>query len=91
MCRGGSSAYRDVDDFQPKSTTNEIIRKHRSALYTSVDPSLRIRIRDIQSRDRYSVDLVRGLGDIPLDGFLVRVTEDGGHDGSLLSLKAEKC
>lgn len=71
--------YRDINHLQPEGTSNQVIRKHRSTLQTRIHPSLRVRVRDIQSRDRYSVDLVGGFGDIALDGFLVGVTKDGGH------------
>lgn len=79
-----SSGRRDIDHLQPKGTPDEIIRKHRSTLQTRVDPSLRIRMGDIQSRDCYSVNFVRWLRDISFDCLLVGVTEDGWHDGSLL-------
>lgn len=82
--RGGKGTHRDVDQLQPESTADQIIRKHSRTLQTGINPSLRVGIGDIEPRDRDSMDLVGGFGDIALDGFFVGVSEDGGHDELLL-------
>lgn len=49
---------------------------------SGICPFLSIRVGDVESRDSYGEDLVGGFGDIPLNSFLVGITEDGGHGES---------
>lgn len=73
---------RDIDYFKPKSPSHKVIAEDNSPLNSGVCPFLCIWVGDVESRDSYSEDLVGGFGDIPLNSFLVGVTENGGHGES---------
>ncbi len=65
---------RDVDQLDPESVSNQVVGQHRGALQSRVGPSvLTVREGDVQPGDGHSLDLVRGLGDGPLDRLLVGV------------------
>lgn len=75
-------AYRDIDYFKPESPSHKVIAEDNSPLNSGICPFLCIRVGDVKSRDSYGEDLVGGFGDIPLNGFLVGITENGGHGES---------
>lgn len=78
------TTYRDVNNFEPKGPSYEIIAEDCSPLNSGVCPFVCIGVGNVESRDSYGEDLVGGFRDIPLDGILVSVTEDGGHCESKL-------
>jgi hypothetical protein len=71
--------HRDIDHFEPKCPSHEVIAKNRSPLDAGKSPSLSIGVGDVESCDSYGEDLVSRFGDVPLDSLLVGIAEDRGH------------
>lgn len=74
------STYRHIDHFQPESPSHQVIAEDSCPLQTSICPSRGIWVGYVESCDSYGKNLVGRLGDISLDGFLVDIAENRGHD-----------
>jgi hypothetical protein len=74
--------YRDIDDFEPKGPSYKVVAEYRSTLDSGICPFLPIGVGDVESCDSYGEDLVGGFRDVPLDSFLIGITENGGHGES---------
>lgn len=66
-----STGRGDIYHLQPVCISHQIIRKHRGPLQASVGPFASIGIRNIESGNGHSLDLVRSLWNLPLDHLLV--------------------
>lgn len=71
-----SSSRRDINDLQPACSTDKVIANYRRALDTSVGPSLRVWIGNIESCDSYSKDLIGGFRNISLNRFFIGIAEN---------------
>ena len=72
-----------VHQLEPKRVSDRIIREHGSSLEPGVGPSIAARMRNVESSDSDSLNLVRGFGNSTLDSLPVSVAEEAGHIGGL--------
>lgn len=73
--------YRYIDQLQPESVSNCVVRQDSSALEACVGPPMLVGIGNVQLGDGDGMDLVGSLGDGALDRLLVFVREYRRHGG----------
>lgn len=70
------SMGRNVDNFEPEGPSYKVVADHSCSLHTCIFPLLGIWVGNVESRDSYGQDLVGWFGDMPLNGFLIRIGEN---------------